>query len=428
MSLPSNTDAEQSIISSILYGHVQDEVFDIVSASDFYSSRNRIIFGMMSKMYSEKKVIDLVTLSNELKENNRLDDVGGISDIVRLIEESPLAVNPVQYAKIVKAVSSARELCEAAIKIQDEVQNASYETIESIIDEAQAKILAVKFNPFEKPHLPFNELVSNRVDDYERMSKGKPSGVNTGFPTIDRITGGFWGGKLIIIAARPGTGKTAFMLNMAKNMVKRNHTVGVFELEMDKEELVDRMFSSFTQINSIKLAMGDIRSNEEWEKINDAASRMYQYNLNIDDTGGLVITELKRRARNMVKDGAEVIFIDQLSKIRGGKGKSEYEQRSYIVNELMVLKKELKVPIVLLAQINRNASMSKPGLQDLKSTGSLEEDSDIVLLGYRKYMQTKDEADRNKASWEIAKHRGGLTWNIDMLWNEKTTTFSEVYQ
>lgn len=225
------------------------------------------------------------------------------------------------------------------------------------------------------------------------------------------------------------THNTAIMMNMATNMAKAGRKIGIFSIEMDKEELVDRLISSKSGVNTIKLASGWGLNSEEWEKITYAAERIYEYPIIIDDTGGLKIQELKRRARKMVKDGIEIIFIDQLSKIRGGKGRSEYEQRSYIVNEIAILKKELRIPICLLAQINRkleDRTNKKPTLGDLKSTGSLEEDADLVLLGHRKYEYTKAKEDKHHAEWEIAKHRQGATCNIKMYWNGKTVTFSSL--
>jgi replicative DNA helicase len=194
---------------------------------------------------------------------------------------------------------------------------------------------------------------------------------------------------------------------------------------MDKEKLMDRMISSLSGINSMRLRTGRI-GNEDWRAINGAAEKIYSLPIVIDDTGGLTIQELKRRARKMVKQGVEIIFIDQLSKIRGGKGKDIFAQNTNIVNELAEFKKELRIPICLLVQINRKAEDSKrPYLNHLKNSGAIEEDADLVLIGHREYPYTRKPEDENKANWELAKNRDGATMDIPMQWDGKTSTFYE---
>ena len=219
------------------------------------------------------------------------------------------------------------------------------------------------------------------------------------------------------------------MMNMASFMAESGHKVGIFSIEMQKEVLVDRLLASKSEINSLRITTGRHFTKEEWGKITNAAAKIYEYNIIIDDTGGIKIQELKRRIRKMVTDGIEIVFIDQLSKIKGGKGNGEYEQRSYIVSEIASLSKTVKIPICLLAQVGRKVEErqdKKPTLSDLKSTGSLEEDADIVLLGYRAYEYTKQEGDLHHAEWEVAKIKDGAECNIRMHWDGKTTTFSSI--
>lgn len=427
---PNSIEAEESLISGILINNdTLSDIIDILIPEDFYRTAHQKIFSGIIKLHVKKEPVDLVTLPNILKEAGMLEEIGGATYLVTLVETVPLAVNPEHYAKIIKKASVARQLIEAA----NEIANSAYDSngnIVDILDAAQSKIININFDMDNNNFISISELIPKRIDQYEEMSNQKRVlGIQTGFADIDRLTGGLKGSKFIVIAARPRVGKTALMMNMATNMAKAGHKIGIFSIEMDKEELVDRLISSKSGVNTIKLASGWGLNSEEWEKITYAAERIYEYPIIIDDTGGLKIQELKRRARKMVKDGIEIIFIDQLSKIRGGKGRSEYEQRSYIVNEIAILKKELRIPICLLAQINRkleDRTNKKPTLGDLKSTGSLEEDSDLVLLGHRKYEYTKAEEDRHHAEWEIAKHRQGATCNIKMYWNGKTVTFSSL--
>lgn len=429
---PQAIDAEQSIISGILVdSKTLLDVIDIILPEDFYRSAHQTIFSGIIRLHSKKEPIDIITITNFLRESGCLEEIGGATYLTMIYDTVPIAINAEQYAKIVKKASVARKLIEVA----NEIANSAYEAngnIVEVLDEAQSKIINITFDMDADNFVSIAELIPDRIDQYEEMSKQKKVlGIQTGFTDIDRITGGLKGSKFVVIAARPRIGKTALMMNMAINMAKAGKKVGIFSIEMDKEELADRLISSTSGINSIKLSSGQGINEQEWERINSAAERIYEYPITIDDTGGLKIQELKRRARKMVKNGIEIIFIDQLSKITGGKGRSEYEQKSYIVNEIAILKKELRIPICLLAQINRkleDRQNKKPTLGDLKSTGSLEEDPDIILLGHRKYEYTKAEEDKHHAEWEIAKHRQGATCNIQMYWNGKTVTFSSLQE
>jgi len=426
---PQNIEAEQSLLCACLLED-PSEVLDILIPEDFYKKAHGNIFRAIINLKRTKQPIDAPFLFTELRLMDCLEESGGPAYISALLD-IPRATNLVYYAKLIKAAAVGRLIIEKA----NNIINSTYETtvtnenIVEILDKAQADILGINFNLGTDNLTSFPDLCVMRILQYEELSTGKTCGIKTGFPSLDFLTGGFWGSKLIIISARPRTGKTAIMLNMSKNMASNGHRVGIFSVEMDKEELIDRQISAETDINSIRLSTGQNLSNEEWRKIHESAEKIYRYSIYVDDTGGLTIQELKRRARKMVKQGIEIIFIDQLSKIRGGQGKSEYEQRSFVVNELSTLKKELRIPICLLAQINRNADNRqgcKPTLSDLKSTGSLEEDADIILIGHRPFLFSKQPEDEGKATWELAKHRQGPTRNIEMRFDEKTVRFYEV--
>jgi replicative DNA helicase len=216
---------------------------------------------------------------------------------------------------------------------------------------------------------------------------------------------------------------------LCRNMASRGHCVGVFELEMSRDELDDRWFSMMTGINSAKLATGHGLSADEWEKITRAAEQKHEWNMLIDDTGGLTIEQLRRRAKRMVRDGAEIIFIDQLSKIAGNRKLSSYERNTLHVEEIGWLKKELGIPIVLLCQLNRQLEMRTvkyPVLSDLKLTGQIEEEADMVFLGHREYPYTRNDADLHTAVWDLAKNRGGPTYRFEMRWEPRLTTFYEI--
>jgi replicative DNA helicase len=276
------------------------------------------------------------------------------------------------------------------------------------------------------------EITRESIERYEGLNKGATAkAVPTGFPIMDNyLGGGFRGGKLVIIAARPGVGKTTLANNMMKNMCRAGYCCGYFSLEMDSAENDDRWIAADSNVNTMKLYSEPGPSQEEWKRIIETAQRQSDWHLLIDDTGGLKIGEIKRRARQMVKAGAEIIFIDQLSKIGGKRNLSTFERNSEHVEELAFLKKELRIPIVLLAQLNRDLEKrqhKKPMLADLKNTGQLEEDADIALLGYRPGLYEQElPVDPEPAEWEIAKNRQGATRNIEMMFRRSRVKFYEV--
>lgn len=428
--MPNSVEAEESLIVRILFDNdILPDIIDILSSEDFYRTAHQKIFSGIIKLFSKKEPIDAVTLPTILREMGVLSEIGGATYIITLIDTVPLAVNAEHYAKIIKKASIARQLIAAANDISISAYDARSDIVETL-DAAQAKIINIKLDMGNDNFIPISEAVTQRVDFHEERAKNKSLvGIRTGFYQFDAITGGLSGSLFIIIAARPRMGKTSLMLNIASFMAESGHKIGIFSIEMQKETLVDRLLSSKSKINSLRITTGKDFTKDEWERITEAATKIYDYDIIIDDTGSIKIQELKRRIRKMVTDGAEIVFIDQLSKIRGGKGSSEYEKRSYIVNEIAILTKTVKIPICLLAQVGRKVEErqdKKPTLSDLKSTGSLEEDADIVLLGYRAYEYTKQEDDLHHAEWEVAKIKDGAECNVRMHWDGKTTTFSSI--
>ena len=426
---PQNIDVEQSVLAGcLLFQEPMEAALDIIRPTDFYRTAHQTIFQVIQVLHAGKKPVDLQTVAESLRGQNKLDEVGGATYLSELTEV-PMAVSMEHYCGIIRKKAVAREMIAAC---HDTIKNcfeANDDTLSDVIDQSQSRILEIGIDIDKIKFLTMLELTVSAMDRYEDLNMGKrESGVKTGFEGIDLCTGGFHGSKLVIIAARPRIGKTALMTNMARNMALNGKQVGVFSIEMDVDDIFDRFLSRETGINSMRLGMGTGPGPDDWSKIVDAASRMSEYQILFDDTGGLTIQELKRRARLMRKAGVDIIFIDQLSKIKGDRRKSKFEEATAIVEQLADLKKELRIPVVLLAQINRRAEdrdNKKPTLADLKNTGQIEEDADIVLIGHRAYEYTKAEDQKDKAVWEIAKHRGGPCRNINMKWHAKTTTFSD---
>jgi len=373
--------------------------------------------------------VDIITVKDCIAAQGKLDETGGASFLAEIINE-PIPSNTEHYCLKVKAMSSARKLIETC----NIISKACFEPggdYEAILDKAQVDVLSVDFGGKDN-FITLEDLSIESMERYEAVKNGTAEpGIRTGYHELDMITGGgLKGSKFIVIAARPRIGKTAFMLCLARNMAKHGHRLGIFSIEMDKEELDDRFMSMETGFNTLKFTAGSgLQAQTEWDKVNDAADKKAGWRIWIDDTGGLSIQELKRRARKLKKMGAEIIFIDQLSKITGGAGTKEYEKKTDIVNQIAELKKELRMPVVLLAQINRkleDRTNKAPTLGDLKATGSLEEDADLILLGHRPYEYDKEKEDPNLAYWEVAKHRAGPERKIQMRWEPKKTMFQDL--
>jgi len=408
---PQSLEAEESVISAIMVRNkTYHDVANILTPSDFYRSAHQKIFSAMIKLFEKKEPVDLTTITNILRKHGQLEEIGGSPYLVKIIDEVPLAVNAVHYAKIVREKACLRNLIETSNIIAKRCFGNQGNPAE-ILDDAQRRIKDLTIGGQDETFTTMEELTCQTYEYLEALSADKaPKGIKTGFWELDLVTGGFFGSKLILIGARPRIGKTSMMLNMARNMAKSGHKVGIFSIEMDKEELDISLLSAESGINSMRLRFGTGPDKYDWEKIQEASERKSTWPIIIDDTGALTIKELCRGARKMKRDGCEVIFIDQFSKIKGDRRKSKFEEATAIVEQLGDLKKELRMPVLLLAQINRkleDRGEKKPTLSDFKNTGQLEEEADIALLLHREEEYYHSPENAGKANLEIAKHRGG---------------------
>lgn len=425
---PQNIIAEESILSGcLLYPDLAKEAATLLIPDAFYKTLNQKIFRSILKSIEKGITPDITSVYSDLK------NIEGISIELNKITDEPIPIDLKNTAKIINDCYTAR----LALIICQNTSAAIFDNIhsvEEIINTLQNQTLELGAESKES-FITMCELTNQSIDRYELLKDQKATaGLKTGYYDLDSLTGGFRGSKLIIIAARPAIGKTAFMCNMIENMGKLRIKSGVFELEMDKEDLDDRWFASMSGINSIRLSTPPLKkehelNQKEWELLTEAASKKSEWPVILDDTGSLSVAEIKRRSRKMKQMGVEIIFIDQLSEIKGNSRKSLFESNTEIVEELGRLKKELRIPIVLLAQLNRqveNREDKEPRLSDLKNTGMLEEKADIVLLGYRKHVYTQAAEDETHAQWHIAKHRGGPTRKIEMIWHSKQARFENL--
>jgi len=429
---PHSIEAEESILSAILIdNNTLLDVFEILTAEDFYKTAHKIIFSAIADLFAKDEPVDLVTLSNILKEQGRLEKVGGATYLARLVDAVPLAVNAQHYARIVHDKASFRRLIEKA----NAIAGRCFEdrgNVDEVIDFAESSIFEISQNKTNQAFYSMSGLIEVNINTLEdrQANKALVTGVPTGFSLLDEMTSGFQKSDLIIIAARPSMGKTALALNIARNVaVNDNIPVALFSLEMSKEQLSMRMLSSEARLNSSSLRRGFI-SQDDWNKITDAAGSLSTAPIYIDDSPDISAMEIRAKSRRLKMDkNIGLIIIDylQLMKTRSSAERRDLEI-SEISRSLKALAKELDLPVVALSQLNRmleQRSDKRPQLSDLRESGALEQDADVVTFIYRDEVYNKDENNPNKGKAEliIAKQRNGPTGVVPLIFLDTYTRF-----
>lgn len=429
INIPKSTETEEAIISACLsFKDSAQDAACLLSVNDFWSLKHQRIFRHISNLSKQGVDCDAVSVIASLRASNELDDVGGAAAVIE-ITNYPV---PGSFEFAVQKIKESRMLREV-MRVCQEINEkcSSGETANDVLSYFQNQALKIGNDSRSFELTSIKDLSYASQERYEGLRRGDENQkrIKTGYGLIDFFTGGFFGSKLIIIAARPSIGKTAWMCNLIENMASNGHAVGVFSLEMDKEALDDRWVSSLTGITSSRLSSNQNLTQEEYQETIRANSIKSAWNVLIDDSGGITIDELCRRCRRMAMLGSEIIFIDQLSFIKPTGKKSIFESNTEHVEAMGRLKKELKIPIVLLAQLNRDLEKrpdKKPMLSDLKNTGMLEEAADMVFLGFRKHYYTRLPEDENHAEWTLAKNRSGPTGSIEMHWVPKLSKFTDI--
>ena len=438
--VPVSVEAEQALLGSIL---VNPEAFDkiggMISAEDFYVSEHKHIYTALLKMYAQNKTIDVVTLVNALVEMGDRDEAGGVQYITLLAESVPSAANVKDYAKIVKDKATLRKV----ITVCDEINEDAYsETdVRAVIDNAEQKIFDISHGSGRKEFRHIRDVLQNVYRDIERLAetKGAVTGAKTGFSALDRVLVEMGKGDLVIVGARPGMGKTSFALNIATNVAKASgKAVAIFSLEMSGEQLVTRIISSEAMIDSHSLRTGQL-ANEDWENIADVISSLSGCEIYIDDTSAITTTDMRSKLRRLNNLGLVVIdYIGLMQTTSNSDNRAQ--QVGEISRNLKIMAKDFGVPFICCAQLNRGTE-SRPGqgkrptLADLRDSGSIEQDADIVLFLYRdEYYKdisgaeaSPDEADTaNTAEVIVAKNRHGSVDNVKMGWIGQFTKFRSI--
>jgi replicative DNA helicase len=427
---PNNIEAEQSVLGAMLLDkEAISTATEFISGEDFYREAHKEIFEAIVDIYNKGEPVDLITLTEKLKTRNTLEAVGGITFLTNLMDAVPTTHNVKYYAKIVEDKSLLRKL----IKSSNEIIQKSYqaeEDIGEIIDDAEKGIFNISLNRSTQGFVHLKNILNANFDRIEQLylNKGKITGVPTGFHDLDNKLSGLQKSDLILIAARPSMGKSSFMMNIVQHAaVREKITTAIFSLEMSKEQLTQRLLCSEALIDAHRLRIGDINE-DEWVKLARAMGPLSEAPIYIDDTPSISITEMRAKCRRLkLEHDLGLIVIDYLQLMQGkGNAESRQQEISEISRSLKALAREINVPVVALSQLSRAPEMRadhKPVLSDLRESGAIEQDADVVMFLYRDEYYHPDTEKKNIGEVNIAKQRNGPTGTIELIWLGQFTKF-----
>ena len=437
---PQNIEAEQSVLGAMLIEkEAIPKVMEILRDTDFYREAHRVIFNAMLELYNKNEAVDMITVTEILKRDNKLEDVGGIAYVTSLANTVPTAANVTYHASIIEEKSILRQL----VSVSTQIASMGYEAnddVKNIIDSAESKILEISNRKKTADFTPINEIVLDSFKSIEALmgNKNGLTGLPTGFEDLDNLTSGLHGSDFIILAARPSMGKTAFALNVVQNVAIRAakkvggapKTVAFFSLEMSKEQLVQRMLCAEANIDSQRLRIGELRD-EDWAMLINTADTLSSANIYIDDTAGITAMDMRLRARRLkAEHGLDLIVVDYLQLMQGSGKKNNSGDRQQEVSEisrsLKALARELDVPVIALSQLSRSVEarqVKRPMLSDLRESGSLEQDADIVAFLYREDYYNPETENKNITELIIAKHRNGPVDTVNLFFHKQYTKF-----
>jgi replicative DNA helicase len=436
---PQNIEAEQSLLGGLLVDPESiNKIVDMVAPDDFYKDAHGKIYDVMLDLYERNEAIDIITVSSLARDKGLVEKIGGITYLNSLVDLMPSAANIVQYGKMVREKALIRKLINVATLIIEK----GYEpdtNVDTYIDEAESLIFRVAENKFKPSFFSMKDIVMENIQTIEMLSQKKQSviGVPTGYTELDRLTSGLQNSDLIIVAGRPSMGKTALCLNIAQyvaTMKENPLPVGVFSMEMSKEQLVTRLLSSESEIDHSKLRAGML-SQSDWRRLSEAASKLIEASMFIDDSPSMSVLEVRARARRLKKEhGLALLIVDYLQLM---KGRTFFESRvqeiSEISRSLKALAKELNIPVIAISQLSRapekrENEAKKPRLSDLRESGAIEQDADLILFIYRDEVYNKNSDKKGTAEIIIGKQRNGPTDTIELAFIDKFTAFRNLYR
>lgn len=436
---PQNIEAEQAVLGAMLIDkEAIAKATEVLSADDFYREAHRVIFSAMLELYNKNEAVDMVTVTEILKRDNKLEDIGGIAYITNLANVVLTAANVKYHAEIVAEKSVLRQL----VRVSTEIAAMGYEAnddVGTLLDTAESRILEISNRKKKADFTPINDILMDSVQSIESLlqNKGGLTGLPAGFADLDKLTSGLHPSDFIILAARPSMGKTALALNIVQNVALRAHkviggeprSVAFFSLEMSKEQLVNRMLCAEAGIDSQRLRVGEMHD-EDWTHLWDACDTMSRAKIYIDDTAGITAMEMRSRARRLkAEHGLDLIVVDYLQLMQGSGKRNNSGDRQQEVSEisrsLKALARELDVPVLALSQLSRSVEsrqVKRPMLSDLRESGSLEQDADIVAFLYREDYYNP-ETENKHTELIIAKHRNGPVDTVNLFFQKQFTKF-----
>ncbi len=434
---PQNLEAEQAVLGSLLIDKdAIIKIMDIVTPEDFYKDKHKMIFEAITDLYTRHEPIDVVSLTNRLTERQQLDAVGGRSYLVSLANTVPTASNIENYAHIVQRKATLRRLLNAA----SEMINLGYQEVEDVdvvLDQAEQKLFTVSQKYLKHNFIPIGSVLNeafDRIDEIHRDGN-KMRGLKTGFTDLDNILSGLQKSDLVIIAARPSMGKTSLALDIARQTAMNGATVGLFSLEMSKEQLVDRLLCAQADVDLWKMRTGKLSDRDvdgtgmnDFQRIGDAMGKLSEAAIYIDDGGSNNIMEIRTKARRLkMEHGLDLLIVDYLQLLTGSiKTDNRVQEVSEISRSMKQLARELNVPLVALSQLSRaveSRNVQIPKLSDLRESGSIEQDSDVVVFIYREDYHKKDTDRPNIADIIIAKHRNGPVGQVELFFDQTKASF-----
>lgn len=435
---PQNLDAEQSLLGGVLAdGEAMDRIVDVIAPDDFYREDHRHIFQLVLDLHENNNPIDLLTVSSAAKDKGLIEKIGGVTYLSQLVDTMPTSANIVYYAQMVREKALLRNMMHTATEIIEK----GYEVdtnVDNFIDDAERMIFKISEKKYKASFMAIKDIVWQNMTLIESMkNKHGLTGVPTGFIDLDKKTGGLQPSDLIVVAGRPSMGKTAFCLNIAQNAAmagdgQSGFPVGIFSLEMSKEQLGMRLLSSEAEVEFFKIRSGGLRDEERGD-LQRAAGKLYLAPIYIDDTPALSILELRARARRLKKEqNAGLIIVDYLQLMRGRTSNADRREQeiSEISRFLKALAKELNIPVVAISQLNRMVEQredKRPRLADLRESGAIEQDADVILFIYRDVVYNKESKEKDFAEIIIGKQRNGPTGEVRLRFDDKYTSFRNSY-
>lgn len=436
---PQNIEAEQSVLGAMLIDkEAIAKATEILSADDFYREAHRVIFNAMLELYNKNEAVDMITVTDILRRDNKLEDIGGIAYITSLANVVLTAANVKFHADIVAEKSVLRQL----VRVSTEIAAMGYEAndeVSTLLDTAESRILEIANKKKRSDFTPIGDVLMNAVQSIEKLlqNRGGLTGLPSGFNDLDKLTSGLHPSDFIILAARPSMGKTALALNIVQNVALRAHrrvggdpkSVAFFSLEMSKEQLVNRMLCAEANIDSQRLRVGEM-ADKDWDALWEACDVMSKAKIYIDDTAGITVMDMRSRARRLkAEHGLDLIVVDYLQLMQGSGKRNNSGDRQQEVSEisrsLKALARELDVPVIALSQLSRSVEarqVKRPMLSDLRESGSLEQDADIVAFLYREDYYNP-ETENKHTELIIAKHRNGPVDTVNLFFHKQFTKF-----